>query len=126
MSACVTGSCGAWSGCGPTIRVASVFTRRSPQCWRRIARLPERALAQPPNRDTFLALFRETGIPLDGNRRTPEEIAEGLMRKMARQGEHPDVRRALAFLRRLVTLRGCTDAVLPQLDALIAGRGVAG
>ncbi len=88
------------------------------------ARLPEATLANPPDRDTFLALLREAGISLDGNRRAPEEIAEGLMRKMARRGEHPDVRRALAFLRRLVTLRGAPDAVLPQLDALIAAEGL--
>jgi len=88
------------------------------------ARLPEAILAQPPDRDTFLALLREAGISLDGNRRAPEEIAEGLMRKMARRGEHPDVRRALAFLRRLVTLRGTPDAVLPQLDALVTAEGL--
>ncbi len=88
------------------------------------ARLPEASLPLPPDRETFLALLRETGIPLDGNRRAPEEIAEGLMRKMARRGEHPDVRRALAFLRRLVTLRGAPNLVLPQLDALIAVEGL--
>lgn len=80
-----------------------------------------------PDRDTFLALLREAGIALDGgNRRSAEEIAEGVMRKIARRDERGDVRRALAFLRRLVTLRGAPDDVLPQLEALLADEGLGG
>lgn len=74
---------------------------------------------QPPDRDAFLSLLREAGISLDGHRRTPEEIAEGLIRKMARRAEGNDVRRALDFLRRLVMLRGTPAAVFPQLEALL-------
>ncbi len=74
---------------------------------------------QPPDRDAFLSLLREAGISLDGNRRTPEEIAEGLIRKMARRAEGNDVRRAIDFLRRLVMLRGAPDDVFPQLEALM-------
>lgn len=87
-------------------------------------RMPVARSSVTPDRDTFLALLREAGIPLDGNRRTPEEIAEGLMRKMARQGEHADVRQALAFLRRLVMLRGTSDIVLPQLAALLTAEAL--
>lgn len=87
-------------------------------------RLPGVMPLEAPDRDMFLALLREAGIPLDGNRRAPEEIAEGLMRKIARRGEHSDVRRALAFLRRLVLLRGVPAVVLPQLDALIMAEGL--
>lgn len=79
-----------------------------------------RATIQPPDRDAFLSLLREAGISLDGHRRTPEEIAEGLIRKMARRAEGNDVRRALDFLRRLVLLRGAPADVLPQLEALLA------
>lgn len=74
---------------------------------------------QPPDRDAFLSLLREAGISLDGHRRTPEEIAEGLIRKMARRAEGNDVRRALDFLRRLVMLRGAPAEVFPQLEALL-------
>lgn len=73
----------------------------------------------PPDRDVFLSLLREAGISLDSNRRTPEEIADGLIRKVARRGEGNDVRRALDFLRRLVMLRGAPGDVLPQLEALL-------
>jgi len=73
----------------------------------------------PPDRDVFLSLLREAGISLDGNRRTPEEIADGLIRKVARRAEGNDVRRALDFLRRLVMLRGRPGEVLPQLEALL-------
>ena len=76
-------------------------------------------MVQPPDRDAFLSLLREAGISLDGHRRTPEEIAEGLIRKMARRAEGNDVRRALDFLRRLVMLRGTPAAVYPQLEALL-------
>lgn len=78
----------------------------------------------PPDRDAFLALLREAGISLAGNRRTPEEIADGLLRKVARRAEGNDVRRALDFLRRLVTLRGAPDDVLPRLAAVIAAEGL--
>jgi len=74
---------------------------------------------KPPDRDAFLSLLREAGISLDGHRRTPEEIAEGLIRKMARRTEGNDVRRALDFLRRLVMLRGAPAVVVPQLEALL-------
>ncbi|MHB8645518.1 MAG: histidine--tRNA ligase [Thermomicrobiales bacterium] len=77
------------------------------------------AAVQPPDRDAFLSLLREAGISLDGHRRTPEEIAEGLIRKIARRAEGNDVRRALDFLRRLVMLRGTAAEVLPQLEALM-------
>ncbi|MDQ2786027.1 MAG: histidine--tRNA ligase family protein [Chloroflexota bacterium] len=73
----------------------------------------------PPDRDAFLSLLRAAGISLDGHRRTPEEIAEGLIRKMARRTEGNDVRRALDFLRRLVMLRGAPAEVFPQLEALL-------
>ena len=87
--------------------------------------LPAPAMTVAPDRDTFLALLREAGIALDGgNRRSAEEIAEGLMRKIARRDERSDVRRALAFLRRLVTLRGKPDDVLPQLETLLADEGL--
>lgn len=75
---------------------------------------------QPPDRDAFLSLLREAGISLDGHRRTPEEIAEGLIRKIARRAEGNDVRRALDFLRRLVLLRGVPGEVFPRLEALLA------
>ncbi len=75
---------------------------------------------QPPDRDAFLSLLREAGISLDGHRRTPEEIAEGLIRKIARRAEGNDVRRALDFLRRLVMLRGVPGEVFPRLEALLA------
>lgn len=78
----------------------------------------------PPDRDAFLALLREAGISLDSSRRTPEEIADGLIRKVARRAEGNDVRRALAFLRQLVTLRGAPDDVLPHLTALLAAEGL--
>ncbi len=74
---------------------------------------------EPPDRDAFLSLLREAGISLDGHRRTPEEIAEGLIRKMTRRTEGNDVRRALDFLRRLVMLRGAPSVVFPQLEALL-------
>ncbi len=74
---------------------------------------------EPPDRDAFLSLLREAGISLDGHRRTPEEIAEGLIRKMTRRTEGNDVRRALDFLRRLVMLRGAPAVVFPQLEALL-------
>lgn len=80
---------------------------------------------QPPDRDAFLVLLREAGISLDGNRRTPEEIAEGLIRKMARRAEGNDVRRALDFLRRLVMLRGAPADVFPQLEALLTAEHMA-
>lgn len=83
------------------------------------------APVSPPDRDVFLSLLTEAGISLDGNRRTPEEIADGLIRKVARRAEGNDVRRALAFLRRLVTLRGAPTDVLPQLEALLAAEGLA-
>ncbi|MCA1669572.1 MAG: histidine--tRNA ligase family protein [Thermomicrobia bacterium] len=83
-------------------------------------RAQEPATMQPPDRDALLALLREAGISLDGHRRTPEEIAEGLIRKMARRAEGNDVRRALDFLRRLVMLRGTPAEVFPQLEALLA------
>jgi histidyl-tRNA synthetase len=82
------------------------------------------AAVASPDRDTFLALLREAGISLEGNRRTPEEIADGLIRKVARRSEGNDVRRALAFLRQLVTFRGAPDAVLPALAELIAAEGL--
>lgn len=78
----------------------------------------------PPDRDAFLALLREAGISLDSSRRTPEEIADGLIRKVARRAEGNDVRRALAFLRQLVTLRGAPDDVLPHLTALLTAAGL--
>ncbi len=74
---------------------------------------------QSPDRDAFLSLLREAGISLDGHRRTPEEIAEGLIRKIARRAEGNDVRRALDFLRRLVALRGTAGDVFPRLEALL-------
>ncbi len=82
-------------------------------------------LVAPPDRDVFLSLLREAGISLDGNRRTPEEIADGLIRKVARRAEGNDVRRALDFLRRLVMLRGAPADVLPQLEMLLAEEGLA-
>jgi histidyl-tRNA synthetase len=85
---------------------------------------PTLATVAPPDRDTFLALLREAGISLDGNRRTPEEIADGLIRKVGRRSEGNDVRRALAFLRQLVALRGAPETVLPALAALIAAEGL--
>lgn len=80
--------------------------------------------ASPTDRDTFLQLLREAGISLDGNRRTPEEIADGLIRKVRRRAEGNDVRRALAFLRELVQLRGSPDDVLPALDRLLHREGL--
>ncbi len=80
---------------------------------------------QPPDRDAFLSLLREAGISLDGHRRTPEEIAEGLIRKMARRVEGNDVRRALDFLRRLVMLRGAPAEVFPQLESLLTAEHMA-
>ncbi len=83
----------------------------------------------PPvqDRDTFLAVLRSAGVALDGgNRRSAEEIVEGMMRKLARRDERADVRRALAFLRRLVTLRGTPDDVLPQLETLLTDEGLGG
>lgn len=82
-------------------------------------------LVSPPDRDVFLSLLREAGISLEGNRRTPEEIADGLIRKVARRAEGNDVRRALDFLRRLVTLRGAPADVLPNLESLLIGEGLA-
>jgi histidyl-tRNA synthetase len=82
------------------------------------------AQVTPPDRDVFLSLLREAGISLDGNRRTPEEIADGLIRKVARRAEGNDVRRALDFLRRLVMLRGTPDDVLPKLEALLDEEGL--
>lgn len=79
----------------------------------------------PPDRDVFLSLLREAGISLEGNRRSPEEIAEGLIRKVARRAEGNDVRRALDFLRRLVTLRGAPAEVLPALAKLLTENGLA-
>jgi histidyl-tRNA synthetase len=81
-------------------------------------------LVASPDRDVFLSLLKEAGISLDGNRRTPEEIADGLIRKVARRAEGNDVRRALDFLRRLVMLRGAPAAVLPRLEALLAAEGL--
>jgi histidyl-tRNA synthetase len=81
-------------------------------------------LVAPPDRDAFLSLLREAGISLDGNRRTPEEIADGLIRKVARRAEGNDVRRALDFLRRLVMLRGAPADVLPRLAALLDAEGL--
>ncbi len=81
-------------------------------------------LVTAPDRDVFLSLLREAGISLEGNRRTPEEIADGLIRKVARRAEGNDVRRALDFLRRLVMLRGQPDAVLPELEALLISEGM--
>ena len=78
-------------------------------------------LVAPPDRDVFLSLLREAGISLDGNRRTPEEIADGLIRKVARRAEGNDVRRALDFLRRLVMLRGAPSIVLPATRNLAGG-----
>lgn len=78
----------------------------------------------PPDRDVFIALLREAGISLEGNRRTPEEIATGLIRKVARREEGPAVQRALAFLRELVTLRGAPETVLPALEGLVASEGL--
>ncbi len=80
---------------------------------------------EPPDRDAFLSLLREAGISLDGHRRTPEEIAEGLIRKIARRAEGNDVRRALDFLRRLVMLRGIPGEVFPRLEALLAAEHMA-
>jgi histidyl-tRNA synthetase len=85
---------------------------------------PALVTVAPPDRDTFLALLREAGISLDGNRRTPEEIADGLIRKVRRRSEGNDVRKALAFLRQLVTLRGAPETVLPALASLIAAEGL--
>lgn len=82
-------------------------------------------LVSSPDRDVFLSLLREAGISLDGHRRTPEEIADGLIRKVARRAEGNDVRRALRFLRRLVTLRGAPADVLPRLEALLVDEGLA-
>lgn len=78
----------------------------------------------PPDRDAFLLLLREAGISLDGNRRSPEEIAEGLIRKVQRRSEGNDVRRALDFLRRLVQLRGPAQDVLPELEQLLRDEGL--
>ncbi|HEY8291198.1 MAG TPA: HisS family protein [Thermomicrobiales bacterium] len=86
---------------------------------------PPPTTVQPPDRDAFLSLLREAGISLDGHRRTPEEIAEGLIRKMARRAEGNDVRRALDFLRRLVMLRGVPAEVFPQLEALLTAEHMA-
>ena len=77
----------------------------------------------PPDRDVFLQLLREAGISLEGNRRTPEEIADGLIRKVRRRAEGNDVRRALAFLRQIVMLRGAPETVLPALEALLVREG---
>jgi histidyl-tRNA synthetase len=82
-------------------------------------------LVAAPDRDVFLSLLKEAGISLDGNRRTPEEIADGLIRKVARRAEGNDVRRALDFLRRLVMLRGAPPEVLPQLENLLVEEGIA-
>jgi histidyl-tRNA synthetase len=81
-------------------------------------------LVAAPDRDVFLSLLKEAGISLDGNRRTPEEIADGLIRKVARRAEGNDVRRALDFLRRLVMLRGAPADVLPNLEALLDEEGL--
>ncbi len=85
---------------------------------------PAQVSAVPPDRDQFIALLREAGFSLEGNRRTPEEIATGLIRKVARREEGAAVRRALAFLRRLVALRGAPSVVLPELDAVLAAEGL--
>ncbi|MFN8516991.1 MAG: ATP phosphoribosyltransferase regulatory subunit [Chloroflexia bacterium] len=61
---------------------------------------------------TVLGLLRGAGVELAGSNRPPEEIVERLLVKLRRPRATFDINRAVAFLRRLITLRGEPTQVL--------------
>lgn len=73
---------------------------------------------------TVLGLLRGAGVELTGSNRPPEEIVERLLAKLRRPRASFDVGRAVAFLRRLITLRGEPGRVLADTRALLADYGL--
>ncbi len=70
--------------------------------------------------DWVMAVLREVGVHMEGGTRSPEEIVAGVIAKISRQSDTEDVRRAFAFVRELVEIRGKPSAVLPALHSLVA------
>ena len=73
---------------------------------------------------TVLGLLRGAGVELSGSSRPPEEIVERLLVKLRRPRAAFDVNRVVAFLRRLITLRGEPEQVLADTRALLADYGL--
>ena len=73
---------------------------------------------------TVLGLLRGAGVELSGSSRPPEEIVERLLVKLRRPRATFDIARAVAFLRRLITLRGEPEEVLAETRALLADYGL--
>ncbi len=70
--------------------------------------------------DWVMAVLREVGVHMEGGTRSPEEIVAGVIAKISRQSDAEDVRRAFAFVRELVEIRGKPSTVLPALHSLVA------
>ena len=70
--------------------------------------------------DWVMAVLREVGVHMEGGTRSPEEIVAGVIAKTSRQSNADDVRRAFAFVRELVEIRGKPSVVLPELHDLVA------
>lgn len=73
---------------------------------------------------TVLGLLRGAGVELTGSNRPPEEIVERLLVKLRRPRATFDINRAVAFLRRLITLRGEPAQVLADTRTLLADYGL--
>src|SRR4051812_10641547 len=81
-------------------------------------------LSEAGARAAVLGLLRGAGVELGGSNRPPEEIVERLLVKLRRPRVNFDIAGAVAFLRRLIDLRGEPGQVLAATRALLADYGL--
>lgn len=77
-------------------------------------------LSDAEARRTVLGLLRGAGVELGGSNRSPEEIVERLLSKLRRPRVTFDTAQAIAFLQRLIELRGEPNTVLAATRTLLA------
>jgi len=81
-------------------------------------------LSEEQAQEAVLGLLRGAGFDLGGSDRSPEEIVERLLAKLRRPRVDFDIARAVAFVRRLIELRGEPTQVLADTRILLADYGL--
>lgn len=81
-------------------------------------------LSETQAQSAVLGLLRGAGLELGGSNRPPEEIVERLLIKLRRPRVDFDIAGAVAFMRRLIELRGEPTQVLADTRALLADYGL--
>ena len=115
---CPAGVRGEWRGGRPRRLVAAATD------FPELDALALDGLSEREARSTVLGLLRGAGVELGGSNRPPEEIVERLLVKLRRPRVDFDIAHAIAFLRRLITLRGEPATVLADTRALLADYGL--